>query len=185
MTLDRKSLRLLEEAMARLDEGFAAMPAFDAGDGVDVERMRAVLREVAERMHDNFPYPHPLYAGQMLKPPHAIARLAYALAQAINPNNHALDGGRASSAMEKECVAALAAMVGWETHLGHLTGGGWRAACGRARRWSPPSRRTTRTRACATSSGSNSPRCRWTRAGAWTPRRSSRGSSAGAWARWW
>ena len=29
---------------------------------------------------------------------------AYALAQWINPNNHALDGGRASSAMEKEAV---------------------------------------------------------------------------------
>ena len=42
----------------------------------------------------------------------------------INPNNHALDGGRASSAMEKEAVAAIARMFGWETHLGHLTSGG-------------------------------------------------------------
>jgi tyrosine decarboxylase/aspartate 1-decarboxylase len=42
----------------------------------------------------------------------------------INPNNHALDGGRASSAMEKEAVAAMAHMVGWDTHLGHLTSGG-------------------------------------------------------------
>ncbi|HSB54307.1 MAG TPA: aminotransferase class V-fold PLP-dependent enzyme, partial [Gemmatimonadales bacterium] len=42
----------------------------------------------------------------------------------INPNNHALDGGRASSAMEREAVAELARMVGWETHLGHLAGGG-------------------------------------------------------------
>jgi glutamate/tyrosine decarboxylase-like PLP-dependent enzyme len=42
----------------------------------------------------------------------------------INPNNHALDGGRASSAMEKEAVAEIARMFGWETHLGHLTGGG-------------------------------------------------------------
>ena len=42
----------------------------------------------------------------------------------INPNNHALDGGRASSAMEKEAVADIARMFGWETHLGHLTSGG-------------------------------------------------------------
>ena len=60
----------------------------------------------------------------MLKPPHPVARLAYALAQWINPNNHALDGGRASSAMEKEAVAEIAAMFGWDTHLGHLCGGG-------------------------------------------------------------
>src|SRR5204862_6438092 len=73
---------------------------------------------------DNFPYQHPLYIGQMLKPPHPVARLAYALAMHINPNNHALDGGRASSAMEKECVAGIARMFGWETHLGHLCGGG-------------------------------------------------------------
>ncbi len=46
------------------------------------------------------------------------------LAMYLNPNNHALDGGRATSAMEKESVARLAAMFGWESHLGHLSGGG-------------------------------------------------------------
>jgi len=60
----------------------------------------------------------------MLKPPHPVARLAYALALWINPNNHALDGGRASSAMEKEAVAGIARMFGWDAHLGHLTSGG-------------------------------------------------------------
>ena len=71
-------------------------------------RIAEVLADVAERLQDNYPYFHPLYAGQMLKPPHPVARLAYALAQWINPNNHALDGGRASSAMEKEAVSELA-----------------------------------------------------------------------------
>jgi len=60
----------------------------------------------------------------MLKPPHPVARLAYALAMWINPNNHALDGGRATSAMEKEAVAEIAAMFGWRDCLGHLCGGG-------------------------------------------------------------
>src|SRR5437667_163637 len=60
----------------------------------------------------------------MLKPPHDVARRAYEMALKINPNNHALDGGRASSAMEKEAVAELAHMIGWDTHLGHLCGGG-------------------------------------------------------------
>ncbi|MFN2570947.1 MAG: aspartate aminotransferase family protein [Gemmatimonadales bacterium] len=83
-----------------------------------------MLHEVAERLKDNFPYGDPLYAGQMLKPPHEVARRAYEMALRINPNNHALDGGRASSAMEKEAVAALARMVGWDVHLGHLCSGG-------------------------------------------------------------
>jgi glutamate/tyrosine decarboxylase-like PLP-dependent enzyme len=82
------------------------------------------LREVAERLEDNFPYGDPLYAGQMLKPPHDVARRAYEMALRINPNNHARDGGRASSAMEKEAVAELARMIGWDTHLGHLSSGG-------------------------------------------------------------
>jgi len=86
--------------------------------------MASVLQAVAIRMRDNYPYPHPFYAGQMLKPPHPMARLAYMLALWINPNNHALDGGRASSAMEKEAVAEIARMFGWNTHLGHLSSAG-------------------------------------------------------------
>jgi glutamate/tyrosine decarboxylase-like PLP-dependent enzyme len=87
-------------------------------------RIAEVLNATAERLQDNYPYFHPLYAGQMLKPPHPVARLAYALAMWINPNNHALDGGRATSAMEKEAVAEIAAMFGWKNLLGHLCGGG-------------------------------------------------------------
>jgi len=121
--LDADSLLLLHDALARMEEGFAQLPAPDARQP-DPAALRRVLLEAAERMHDNYPYFHPQYAGQMLKPPHAVARLAYALAMWINPNNHALDGGRASSAMEKEAVAEIARMFGWDTHLGHLTSGG-------------------------------------------------------------
>jgi glutamate/tyrosine decarboxylase-like PLP-dependent enzyme len=61
----------------------------------------------------------------MLKPAHPIAEIAYAIAMQINPNNHALDGGPASSQMEKEVVADLARMFGYgETFLGHLTSSG-------------------------------------------------------------
>lgn len=122
MTLDSSTLSLLAEAIERLDGGFSDLP--DYAPEIDREALRAVLLETADRMRDNAPYQHPLYAGQMLKPPHAVARLAYALAQTINPNNHALDGGRASSHMEREAVAQIAAMFGWQTHLGHLTSGG-------------------------------------------------------------
>jgi glutamate/tyrosine decarboxylase-like PLP-dependent enzyme len=120
--LDRESLALLREALDRLEGGFGGIPAVETG--IDRESAQSVILEVADRLRDNFPYPHPLYAGQMLKPPHPVARIAYQLAQHINPNNHALDGGRASSAMEKEAVGEIARMFGWETHLGHLTGGG-------------------------------------------------------------
>jgi glutamate/tyrosine decarboxylase-like PLP-dependent enzyme len=121
--LDADSLLLLHDALARLEEGFTKLPPVDAGAS-DPAGLRQVLNEVADRLRDNYPYFHPQYAGQMLKPPHVVARLAYALAMWINPNNHALDGGRASSAMEKEAVAEIARMFGWEAHLGHLTSGG-------------------------------------------------------------
>src|SRR5438128_56657 len=121
--LDSKNLDVLGAALAKLDAGFQNLPEFRSHSPT-VEQLTEILRKTAEKLQDNFPYFHPLYAGQMLKPPHPVARLAYALAMTINPNNHALDGGRASSAMEKEAVAGIAAMFGWDTHLGHLCGGG-------------------------------------------------------------
>src|SRR6202030_3672309 len=107
----------------KLDGGFAALPEFSPLPYDEQNRLE-VLAATAGRLHDNYPYFHPLYAGQMLKPPHPVARLAYALAMWINPNNHALDGGRATSALEKESVAEIAAMFGWKDFLGHLCGGG-------------------------------------------------------------
>ncbi len=121
--LEKETLKILSDALARLDAGFAALPAAEPAIP-GRERVAEVLAAAADRLHDNFPYFHPLYAGQMLKPPHPVARLAYALSMWINPNNHALDGGRASSAMEKEAVAEIAAMCGWKQFLGHLCGGG-------------------------------------------------------------
>src|SRR5713226_1845121 len=121
--LDRESLGVFSEVARKLDSGFARLPAFQ-DRSPEMARLAEVLAATAERLQDNYPYFHPLYAGQMLKPPHAVARLAYALAMWINPNNHALDGGRATSAMEKEAVAEIAGMFGWKKFLGHLCGGG-------------------------------------------------------------
>jgi tyrosine decarboxylase / aspartate 1-decarboxylase len=120
--LEHDSLTVLASALARLDAGFSNLPAL-APQPVS-PAMQDVLFTAADRLHQNFPYFHPLYAGQMLKPPHPVARTAYALAMWLNPNNHALDGGRASSALEVEAVAELASMFGWPQHLGHLTSGG-------------------------------------------------------------
>jgi len=120
--INKRELALLRDALATLEEGESRLPeftpAFDDGAAADV------LARVAERMQDNYPYYHPQYAGQMLKPPHPVARMAYALSLWVNPNNHALDGGRASSAMEKECIVELGRLFGWDNPLGHLAGGG-------------------------------------------------------------
>src|SRR5580692_4358301 len=121
--LEQKSLSALGEAVKKLNGGFTKLPALES-DAPGIARISEVLNATAERLQDNYPYFHTLYAGQMLKPPHPVARLAYALAMWINPNNHALDGGRATSAMEKEAVAEIAAMFGWKNFLGHLCGGG-------------------------------------------------------------
>src|SRR6516165_139201 len=117
---------LLARSTELLEREFGNLPTFAAArrSDADIEAMAAVLEETAQRLGDNYPYFHPLYAGQMLKPPHPVARAAYALAMTVNPNNHARDGGRASSAMEIEAVAEIGAMFGWSEFLGHLTSGG-------------------------------------------------------------
>src|SRR5437016_4384887 len=120
--LEAESLSVLQKALETLGRGFGDLPEFD-GSMQSAQAIERVLLEVAGRLRDNYPYFHPLYAGQMLKPPHPVARLAYALAMCINPNNHALDGGRATSAMEKEAVREIAGMYGWKNFLGHLCGG--------------------------------------------------------------
>ena len=120
--IDPRELTLLKDALATLSAGYADLPDFQTD--YDADAVASVLQEVATRMQDNYPYYHPQYAGQMLKPPHPVARIAYAMSLWVNPNNHALDGGRASSAMEKECIVELGSMFGWQDPLGHLTGGG-------------------------------------------------------------
>ncbi|MEJ2038614.1 MAG: aspartate aminotransferase family protein, partial [Desulfosarcinaceae bacterium] len=122
MQLEKKTLAQLIRALDVLEDGFSDLP--DPDDDTDTGNIEAILLQAARAMQDNYPYHHPLYAGQMLKPPHPVARMAYALSLWINPNNHALDGGRASSRMEKEAVAQLAGLFGWDSFLGHLTGGG-------------------------------------------------------------
>ena len=83
-----------------------------------------VHNALVDRLRENYPFFHPRYVGQMLKPPHPAAVVGYLTAMLINPNNHALDGGPATAKMEKEVVAQLASMFGYGEHLGHLTSSG-------------------------------------------------------------
>lgn len=122
MNLSKHALASLDDCMNILNEGFAHLPEFSPT--LNSAGASTALADAARRMHDNYPYQHPYYMGQMLKPPHQVAQLAYAMAMNLNPNNHALDGGRASSQMEKEAVADIAKMFGWNDFMGHLCGGG-------------------------------------------------------------
>ncbi len=111
-------------AMTAWEQGFGPAPghpALELGPG----RVEALLDELTTRLHDNYPFFHPRYAGQMLKPPHPAAIAAHLATMLVNPNNHALDGGPATARMEREAVAMLAAMLHLpEDGLGHLTSSG-------------------------------------------------------------
>jgi glutamate/tyrosine decarboxylase-like PLP-dependent enzyme len=110
-------------AIAEWQDGFGPYEA-DPSLLVSDERFASAFGALTGRLRENYPFFHPSYAGQMLKPPHPAAVAGYLAAMLINPNNHALDGGPATGQMEKEAVAALAAMFGLGTHLGHLTTSG-------------------------------------------------------------
>ncbi len=129
------ALALIQTAYARLDawEGDFGPVQPHAAMAADAERLGAALDEFLGRLTapprgetpGMYPFFHPRFAGQMLKPPHPVALAAYAAAARINPNNHALDGGPPTAAMEKEAVGWLAEMLGFPgDSLGHLTGGG-------------------------------------------------------------
>jgi len=120
--MSQSDLIILEKAIQKLKQGFDSFP--DSLNENNKKKIEEIILKVAERLKNNYPYFQPNYAGQMLKPPHAVARLAYMLSLYINPNNHALDGGRESSKMEKEVVNKIAGMFGWPVSLGHLTSGG-------------------------------------------------------------
>jgi glutamate/tyrosine decarboxylase-like PLP-dependent enzyme len=106
------------------EERFGAYEPHEASEP-DPDRLAAALDAFAERMAGHYPFFHPRYAGQMLKPPHPVAAAGYLAAMLVNPNNHALDGGPGTSALEVEVVEELRAMFGVRAPaLGHLTSSG-------------------------------------------------------------
>jgi glutamate/tyrosine decarboxylase-like PLP-dependent enzyme len=124
--MDARDVRLDPALMRRLTErahALAPLGSLSADDALDDAGL-AALERLAQRLANTYPYGEPRYVGQMLKPPHPLAWAAYALTMLLNPNNHALDGGPATAAMEQEAVAALAGALGRPGALGHLTSSG-------------------------------------------------------------
>ena len=101
-------------------EGYSADSSLEVPPDIILD----ALSRLIDRLSESYPFFHPSYAGQMLKPPHVTAVLGYLAAMLLNPNNHALDGGPSTGYIEKEVVADLAGMVGFEQFLGHLTSSG-------------------------------------------------------------
>ncbi|MGW7404129.1 pyridoxal phosphate-dependent decarboxylase family protein [Streptomyces sp. NPDC054833] len=118
--------RWLGEAAQAVQDWSADFGPYEPHPALKVtdEAFAPVFADFTDRLRDNYPFFHPRYAGQMLKPPHPAAVVGYLTAMLINPNNHALDGGPATARMEREAVAQLAAMFGFDQHLGHLTTSG-------------------------------------------------------------
>ncbi|MDE3131362.1 MAG: aspartate aminotransferase family protein, partial [Acidobacteriota bacterium] len=122
---DRPALLATAEAMvAAWERRFGAYERHPA-TVPDPQRLTAAWQAFARRMDDHYPFFHPRYAGQMLKPPNPVAAAGYLAGMLINPNNHALDGGPGTSALEGEVMAVLAEMFGLANpFLGHLTSSG-------------------------------------------------------------
>jgi glutamate/tyrosine decarboxylase-like PLP-dependent enzyme len=116
----------LPRGVAAVDAWMAQFGAFEQHPSLRVseDALTYAFSRLTDRLQDNYPFGHPHYVGQMLKPPHPAAVLGHVTAMLINPNNHALDGGPATAQMEKEVVSRLARMFGFEQHLGHLTSSG-------------------------------------------------------------
>lgn len=88
------------------------------------KKANKILFDLQKRLNNSYPFFHPSYLGQMISPPHEVAMLSYFLAMQINPNNHALDGGPATTELEVEVIKQIAKMFGYTKWLGHLTSSG-------------------------------------------------------------
>lgn len=121
-------LEILRSSLTKLDVWRKSYDDLRSTQDAEIPPSAAIHKIISDletKLEGNYPFHHPQYAGQMLKPPHPVAWLAYTLAMTINPNNHALDGGPPTSALEKECIKKLASMIGYkDPWLGHLTSTG-------------------------------------------------------------
>ena len=72
------------QAVTGWQEGYGAFARHASLDVPD-DRFAAVFAEFTGRLRDNYPFFHPSYAGQMLKPPHPVAVAGYLHRHADQP----------------------------------------------------------------------------------------------------
>ena len=103
--VDRSGIEAALDLVASWEARWGERPPAAA---VDPDRWATAWEEFERRMDGNFPFFHPRFAGQMLKPPHPVATAAYLATMQLNPNNHSIDASRATTAMEHEVLDQLA-----------------------------------------------------------------------------
>src|ERR1700683_2266013 len=118
--------RWLTSGVDAVEDWQATFGPFQPDDSLQIsdEQFATAFGAFTSRLRENYPFFHPSYAGQMLKPPHPAAVVGYLAAMLVNPNNHALDGGPATAEMEREVVDRLAQMFGLGAAVGHLPSSG-------------------------------------------------------------
>jgi glutamate/tyrosine decarboxylase-like PLP-dependent enzyme len=124
---DLQLSELVQQVVDAIETDKASYGEFQTHPSVksDQSRVSEVLKELTDRLENNFPYFHPNYAAQMLKSPHPVAIAAYLATMIINPNNHSIDASPATTQMEREVLRQMAAMFEYpEEFLGHLTWSG-------------------------------------------------------------
>jgi glutamate/tyrosine decarboxylase-like PLP-dependent enzyme len=118
---------LIQQVVASIEELKDTYGSFQEHESVRKTQNEAssVLRELTDRLENNFPYFHPNYAAQMLKAPHPVAIAAYLATMMLNPNNHSIDASPATTEMERDVLKQMAAMFEYpDEFLGHLTWSG-------------------------------------------------------------
>jgi glutamate/tyrosine decarboxylase-like PLP-dependent enzyme len=118
---------LIEQVVGAIEELKGTYGSFQTHESLRKSQTDAssVLKELTDRLENNFPYFHPNYAAQMLKAPHPVAVAAYLATMMLNPNNHSIDASPATTEMERDVLKQMAAMFEYpEDFLGHLTWSG-------------------------------------------------------------
>src|SRR4051812_450108 len=69
----------LRQAVTGMSAWMAEYGEFEPHPALDVETgaFERACAELRDRLRDNYPFWHPRYAGQMLKPPHPAAIVGY------------------------------------------------------------------------------------------------------------
>lgn len=116
MDLSRWLLRAVDEHEAWTEQ--FGEPVRHSATAVDERQLEDAFQRLGKALATCYLFFHPRYAGQMIKPPHPVAVVGQLAAMLVNPNNHALDGGPATTALEEEAVGLLAGMVGFATPWG-------------------------------------------------------------------
>ena len=118
---------LIHQVVASIEELKETYGSFQPHESLRKSQKEAssVLKELTDRLENNFPYFHPNYAAQMLKAPHPVAIAAYLATMMLNPNNHSIDASPATTEMERDVLKQMAAMFEYpDEFLGHLTWSG-------------------------------------------------------------